>query len=182
MMSFACLMIRIVLSPTVEQGAIRQFAERLRAVQKQTLQLTVLDFENRPVRRAERKAARDCSVRCIDFDAGTDGDVVCDVARGIFGSNAFLYRELDHYHDIDICRPLPSWLSDTFGSDQLAWLLDGEETPVLWNREAFFVIPGNPDSWDVTVPINVRLFILLASLRSGPVRGVATRLSADVTT
>jgi hypothetical protein len=147
---------RLVLAPSVEIDLVRLYARALRKSQRRFALLYLLDLVGRRVRKPELKLAKSAKVRIVDIESLIPSEILQRTAHDIFGESGYLYREVDD-EDTDICAPGAEWLEFTFHSDQLTWLLEPEETPIPWNKTPFYAYPGNPDTWDVTVPIHAGL-------------------------
>jgi hypothetical protein len=147
---------RIVLAPAIDPGLVRSYAQVLRDSQKRFATLLLLDLAGRQVRKPSLKHAQSANVRVMEIDSLIQADVLRNAAVAVFGETNFLYREVDD-EDVDVCVPDAAWLGRTFKTDDLAWLLEPEEDPIPWNRTCFYVFPGNPAAWDVTVPIHAGL-------------------------
>ena len=68
----------------------------------------------------------------------------------------FVFRESND-EDLDVVYPDSSWLAETFGTNELDFLLEDIEEDIPWNQRPFYCIPGNPEEWSISVPLNRRL-------------------------
>ncbi len=158
---------KLILAPRVEEGSVRDLALRLRARSPHPVTLTFCDLAGRRVRNPQLRAAQAVGVRQVEIEGVVAQALLCELAESILGAGSWLYREQDD-EELDVCHPGPQWLTGTFGAGDLSWLLQPEEKPVPWNRRSYYALPGNPDAWDVTVPIARRLLLAARPLEPRP--------------
>jgi hypothetical protein len=157
----------LYLAPSVPESAVRELALRLKKASRQPFTLTFCDLEGRRLRKPHLKLAQERGVKRIEPAGRTPGELVLELATATFGEGSWLLREGDD-EGTDICIPGPRWIKETYGPGDLSWLLRIEEEVVPWNRRNYHALPGNPDDWDVTVPIAVRLLTVARPLEPRP--------------
>jgi hypothetical protein len=160
-----------VLAPSVTRDQIEVFVKTLRSELPRPVVVTLCDFSNKKVRKQHYVAAKSAGVRILEIETRLGHKVLIPIAVRAFGS-AFLYREEDD-EDIDVCYPDADWLSRTFNTDGLAWLLELPDEPVPWNRESFYALPGNPPNSSITLGISSRFLVpsLPGQMRQCPLCG-----------
>lgn len=147
---------KLLLAPGVEERSVRALALAVRSRNQRPVTFTWCDLDGRRVRDPRFKLAQALGVRQVEIDGRVPPELLQSLAATTLGEGTWLHCERDD-DETDVCVPGPGWLEQAFGAADLAWLLEPEEAPAPWNRRSYHALPGNPEAWDVTVPIALRL-------------------------
>jgi hypothetical protein len=161
---------RFILAPSVQRGAVRTLAVRLREEQRRLTTLTFCSLEDKQPRLEHARLAKQVNARKVEVESALLPEVLVRAADAALGAGNFLFREKDD-ESLAVCHPNALWLRNTFGVDGLEWLIDNFfEDHASWGTERFYALPGNPPSCDVTLPIHVNMLRPARPARPGEPR------------
>ena len=154
---------RVILPPGDNKNKVIELAHELRANTNRNCVLEYSYFSNKKYRKEHLKTSRELGLNYIELDTPLYSKDIIEVCKKVFGENGFLYREQDD-DEIDVIYPDNHWLSKTYGSNQLDWILNVIEDKISLNIHTFYSIPSNPEPIGVEIPI---FAALLKQVRPG---------------
>jgi len=141
---------RFILAPSIQVSAVDLLAADMRRNLTRASTLYLCDLEGKRVRKPHLVAVKDSGARVLEVES--QGSKFLEAARQHLDERAFVFCEGDD-EDIDSVFPDRNRLRELFGTESLDFLLNVLEEDIPWNRRAYYCVPGNPDDWPLTVPL-----------------------------